>query len=576
MKKSINFLHTEAYRRTFLSYLCIALLFSAMILGFMFRDIYKTARENFISEAAKAADDIDRKAGELVSAVNQFSARLYSDPAASEDFFRFFGASAEEYTKRRLDLATVPEFSILGEFKSLVVRSDYSIRHILFYARENIVDLEFNDRGDSRHRIISVSEAERICRSGSVYQKDIHRDSVYIGKVAVVVDVTRFLDERLLSLEDRGFCIVLPERIIPEGSMKLTIPQMRNVLESGSFPLRYEDEELSLYCDAHASQFLPFNFIYMVNRSALFSDLFRHFFLLTMAFIAAFGAISLILIKRFSGDSQYITAILDSMARAEQEDFEPLPIPHSIPEYDAIIHGLNDLYAHLESSIHQEYKLTISQQKAEMEMLATQLSPHFLYNTLERIRMRAVLDNAMDVAEATAGLGTLYRNIVKTQPVIPLQREIEITQQYLDLMSFLYGDEFMYYVDVDPELSAMLTPKIWMQPIVENFFKHNFQQDDQIKIIVVELKKLPDGFEGRFFDNIGSMDAAQLEKINGELHREETEGQGIGLRNVLHRLRLYYGPELDITMENNDPAGICIHITFKKEGQNYVSTVDRG
>ena len=576
MKKSINFLHTEAYRRTFLSYLMIALLFSAVILGFMFRDIYKTARENFIAEASKAAEDMDRKAGELVNAVDQFSARVYSDPATAEDFFRFFGATAEEYTSRRLDLPRIPESSILSEFKALVVRSNYSIRHILFYARENIVDLEYNDRGDSRHRIVTPMEAERICRNGCVYQKDIHHDSEYIGKISVVVDVKRFIDPELLTSPDRGLCIVLPGKIIPTGSLTLTIPQARRVLAAKGYPRHYEDEELSLYVDSQASNFMSFTLVYMAKTSALFSGLFQHFMILLFCFVAAFGAISLILIRRFSGDSRYITAILSSMERAEQENFEPLPVPGLIPEYDAIISGLNELYAHLESLIHQEYKLTISQQKAEMEMLSTQLSPHFLYNTLERIRMRAVLDNAQDVAEATAGLGTLYRNIVKTQPVIPLKREIEITQQYLDLMTFLYGDQFMYYVDVDPDLETILTPKIWMQPILENFFKHNFQQDDQIKVIFVELNATEDGFQGKFFNNIGSMETSQLEKINDQLQGDAASSKGIGLMNVLHRLRLFYGPGLSITMENNDPSGIAIHIIYKKEGLTDVSTSDCG
>ena len=576
MKKNKNFLHSEAFRQTFLSYLCIALLFSVIILGFMYRDVIKSAREQFLSEAFKAAEDMDRKAGELVKTVDQFSARLYSDPATADDFFRFFGATAEEYTSSRLNLTRVPESSILTEFKAMVVRSNYTIRHILFYARENIVDLEYNNRGDSRHRIITAPEAARICNSGCTYQKDIHKDSEYLGKITVVADATLFVDEHLKTMEDRGIIMELPTRIIPMGSMTLDMPKAWKVINTGGMPMHYEDEELSLYCASYASQYLPFTMLYMVKTSALFETLLQNFCLLILAFVAAFGTITVILIRRFSSDSRYIREILTSMEDAEQEVFEPLPIPGVIPEYDAIIRGLNKLYAHLEELIHKEYKLTISQQKAEMEMLSTQLSPHFLYNTLERIRMRAVLDHALDVAEATAGLGTLYRNIVKTEPVIPLKREIEITEQYLDLMTFLYGDELMYYVDVDPELETMMTPKIWMQPIVENFFKHNFRQDDQIKVVVIEMNALEDGFEGKIFDNIGSIEADQLAELNRQLSSCEEVTGGIGIMNVMHRLRLFYGRDLSITMENNSPAGVIIHIICKKEGRNDVSAIDRG
>ena len=226
--------------------------------------------------------------------------------------------------------------------------------------------------------------------------------------------------------------------------------------------------------------------------------------------------------------------------------------------------------------IKREYKLTISQQKAQMDMLSAQLSPHFLYNTLERIRMRAVAEDARDVAEATAGLGLLYRNIVKTEAVIPMKRELEITRQYLDLMTFLYGDQFMYFFDVDEELEEIPTPKIWMQPIVENFFKHNFQQDDQIKVIIVELRTRKNGFEGHFFDNIGHMEPERVEELNEALANDSTEGQGIGLYNVLHRLRLYYGGSLKMKIENNDPAGIGIRILYEKEETQNVPASDRG
>ena len=575
MKKTSNFLRSEAYRKTFLSYLLIALLFSVTILSFIYRDIYKTGRENLLNEAAEVAESIDHKAEALVKSVDQFASRLYANSALSEDFFRFFGATAEEYTCRRLDLPRTPDVSIVAELKNLVIQTDFAIRHFIFYSPDRIVDLEYNARGNSRHRIIKPQQAEAICRSGCVYQKDIHENSAYIGKIAVVMDPEQFIDRKILNAPGKGFCLVLPGLILPEGQVKLSIPQARKILEGDNFPKRFQDENLSLFCAIHTSQILPMKTVFLQQADTLLRGLYINFIILLLCFAAAFSAITALLVWRFSRDTRCMQTILQSMDQARQEHFDPIPESGFNPEYDAIIRGLNKLYANLENLIHQEYKLTISQQKAEMERLSSQLNPHFLYNTLERIRMRAVIDNAPDVAEATAGLGLLYRNIVKTSPVIPMSREAAITEQYLDLMTFLYGDEFMYYIDLDPELENMETPKIWMQPIVENFFKHNFAQDDQIKVVVVEMKATKQGFEGRFFDNIGNLEPEKLAQINRELQKENTGGQGIGLQNVLYRLRLYYGPGLNITMENNDPAGICIHIVYNREWENDVSASDR-
>lgn len=397
-----------------------------------------------------------------------------------------------------------------------------------------------------------------------------------MGKISIVLDLSEFADKALVDDSGRGLCLVMPHGMISRGQVQITQSQAADLMENGSFIKQVGSMPGTYYCATYASQYLPFSVLYLAQSQVLLRSMFRNFVLLVVCFLLAFGAINVVLIRRFSQDTEYIDTILHSMQEAEKENFTPVSITGYDPEYDAIVRGLNELYAHLDNLIQQEYKLTISQQKAQMDMLSAQLNPHFLYNTLERIRMRALNENVPDVAEATAGLGLLYRNIVKTEPVIPMKQELEITKQYLDLMTFLYGDQFMYYFDVDPAVEEIMTPKIWMQPIVENFFKHNFRQDDQIKVIVVEMKATEDGYECRFFDNIGSIDPERMQEINESLSSDSSKVEGIGLYNVLHRLRLFYGGDLHMTMENNDPEGICIHIVYKNEGMKNVPSANRG
>ncbi len=574
MGKYSKFFHMKAYRRTFITYQVIALLFAVTILGFVYRDMFNTAQENFIVESTQTYENIDRAVGNVIASIDRFYTQLYASPSVAEDFFRYFGATAEEYTARRLEQPHDPDTNILMDFKKLVLSSENSISHIICYAPENVVDLEFNDRGDARHRIITTEEAEAICRSSCFYQMDIHRNSAYLGKISIVFDLNGFMDKYFEDAPGRSICLVQPYSVIARGDIPLTLSQA-NFLMAQSGLMRHIRSN-TYYCAAYISQHLPLSVLYLAQPQELMHKMYQKFSLLILCFLMGFGAISAVLIRRFSQDIGYINTILGSMAEAEKENFTPISIMGNNPEYDAIVRGLNALYAHLDNLIQQEYKLTISQQKAQMDMLSAQLNPHFLYNTLERIRMRALIANAPDVAEATAGLGLLYRNIVKTKPVIPMREELEITRQYLDLMTFLYGDQFLYYFDIDPEIEEAMTPKIWIQPIVENFFKHNFQQDDQIKVIVIEIKATTDGCECRFFDNIGCVPLERMEEINRALASEDAQVQGIGLYNVLHRLRLFYSGDVCMTMEQNDPTGVCIHIVYKKRSVTDVPPADRG
>lgn len=149
-------------------------------------------------------------------------------------------------------------------------------------------------------------------------------------------------------------------------------------------------------------------------------------------------------------------------------------------------------------------------------------------------------------------------------------------------MAFLYGDKLIYHIDTDDEVKPLQTPKIWMQPILENFFKHNFQSDDRFKVVVITARKLREGYLMEFFDNLGSVAEDKLAQINAELTPEairsytQLPGKGIGLQNVYQRLSLYYGGRVQMGLQNNSPSGVRIRILIENEGENgNVSTSDR-
>lgn len=162
-------------------------------------------------------------------------------------------------------------------------------------------------------------------------------------------------------------------------------------------------------------------------------------------------------------------------------------------------------------------------------------------------------------------------------------RELDITAQYLDLMGFLYGEQVLYHMDLDPALSDMPTPKIWMQPILENFFKHNFRDDEKIKVVVIQTRRRESGADIEFFDNLSSIAAEKLDELNQELTPSQirkyaqTQDKGIGLKNVYLRLPLYYGERVSMEIRNNQPTGVRIRVQIRdEEGEKDVQALDRG
>ena len=153
------------------------------------------------------------------------------------------------------------------------------------------------------------------------------------------------------------------------------------------------------------------------DRDALKVDLYVWLQALVMALVGlilVFVLITLLYARQFSHDSLFIQSILHSLVEAQSGNFIPLDIGHRQDEFAAIATHLNSLYQYLDTLIQQKYKLTIRQQRTEMQMLSAQLNPHFLYNTLERIRLRALLEGKkVRVLES----GLEYKDYRKSAPL---------------------------------------------------------------------------------------------------------------------------------------------------------------
>lgn len=560
MSRPSVFLRSKIYRRTFLMYVLIVLIATAVILSVFYNNIKITGQTGFESDADLAFRQTETQLAEITRDIDVAFTRLYASPTLLADFYDFFGATPAQYARARLGSAYTTGDTYLGWCSTLVQDSGYAIRHIVYYTSTNLVDLEYSDSGYTRQRIIDAETAEALCDSGIVYTRDIHQDSAYVGKVSFVLDITHIVSDPFCGSPGHGVLLNIHGIYSRLGDTALEDtdlpPSDMGIVTLGQTPVYYA---------TLVSEQFGYTAVYTAPTDDYLRESMSQFAMLAVGLGIVFALVALLLIRQFSKDSAFIQTILHSMEQSADSVFVPVELQGRDDEFSAIAEHLNDLYRHLDTLIQQKYQLTIRQQQTQMDMLSAQLNPHFLYNTLERIRMRAVRDGATEIAEATADLGLLYRNIVKTEPIITISRELEITKQYLDLMSFLYGEQFMYYCDVPEELGSTPTPKIWMQPITENFFKHNFRIDEKLKVIVISAEAVSGGTLFRFFGNQGHIEDEKLQELNAQFSGEVCDSSGIGLQNVYHRLRLFYGDRIQMSIHNGSPAGVCIEIILKEE-----------
>lgn len=231
-------------------------------------------------------------------------------------------------------------------------------------------------------------------------------------------------------------------------------------------------------------------------------------------------------------------------------------------ELGQISKSFNDMLEELNGYIDRVFKAEIKQQQTELVALQARINPHFLYNTLEVIRMRAISQGARDVAEMIYSLSVLFKSMVQQKRDYSLKDELEACRLYLELFRIRYKDRFEYEIQAAPELMGQAIVKLSLQPIVENYIVHGIRTDRNDNRLTIQVQQNEDILTVVVQDNGKGMEPDQLAEIREELEREEETGRMFGLRSVHSRLRFLYGPQYGIEIESSLTSGTIVIVRY--------------
>ena len=208
----------------------------------------------------------------------------------------------------------------------------------------------------------------------------------------------------------------------------------------------------------------------------------------------------------------------------------------------------------------------LTEQKMSMLYLKSQVNPHFLYNTLDTIRIQAQLNGDTKVADLLMRLVDFFRLSVKVdRPMVTLDDEMELLEAYMELMCYRYPELQCEY-DIDPDLGGAQVPNFILQPIVENSLLHGLKNKGYRGTVRISAQKLTDGrIEILVFDT-GSGFAEGRKAATDEMLRSyakqppKLSGNSIGILNVQKRLKLLCGREYGLSYTENETGGVTAHI----------------
>ncbi|WP_271750375.1 histidine kinase [Cohnella sp. JJ-181] len=237
-------------------------------------------------------------------------------------------------------------------------------------------------------------------------------------------------------------------------------------------------------------------------------------------------------------------------------------------QFNAMLGSIRALMGEVTESNRQKRELETKQNEIKLRMLASQINPHFLFNTLESIRMKAVVRKEADIARTVKLLGKMMRkNLEAGSGVIPVSAEFDMIGCYLDIQKFRYEDRLQYKLDIDPGAMSASIPSLIIQPIVENAVIHGMENKEGAVTVEVALKMRDEGLCVEIRDDGAGMSAGRLAEVVCRLNDPE-DGDGsdhIGLRNVNARLRLSFGEGYGLSIESAPEQGTCVRFVIPGE-----------
>ena len=275
--------------------------------------------------------------------------------------------------------------------------------------------------------------------------------------------------------------------------------------------------------------------------------------------------------------SKYQTQVVDLVETihdiAQGEQGKRIDLTKKDQELLLIAETTNDMLDRLERNIHDIYQLELSQKDAHMRALQAQINPHFMYNTLEFIRMYAVMENQNELADIIYEFSSLLRNNISDERETTLKQEVEFCRKYSYLCMVRYPKSIAYGFKIDPGLEEMRIPKFTLQPLVENYFAHGVDHRRTDNVISIKALKKEGYVEILVTDNGRGMPAEKLAEIQDKLaqrtfeHTVDYSGkrQSIGIVNVHERFVLYFGDRYDISVESVEKEGVRYRITIQNE-----------
>ena len=264
---------------------------------------------------------------------------------------------------------------------------------------------------------------------------------------------------------------------------------------------------------------------------------------------------------------------LETAFNGDQADkFQPISTVEGSDEISMLMENYNNIVSVNQSLINTLYKDKLREQEtdllrknAELLALQSQINPHFLFNSLESIRMHSILKGEEETAEMVEKLAVMTRqNVEWGNDLVTIKKESESIEAYLYLQSYRFGDRLSFHIDVEKDCENYLIPKLTLVTFVENACVHGIESKSSAGWIFVRVYKQENDLcmevedtgggmsEEEIKELLNSINAVSIDMIKGKKH--------VGILNACLRLKIQTDENVRFSIDSEVGVGVCVLI----------------
>lgn len=307
-----------------------------------------------------------------------------------------------------------------------------------------------------------------------------------------------------------------------------------------------------------------FKLIYMLPKSNLIKETvtgMNSFILISIILSIVFIAFVVIISMR---NTVFIKDFTTAMNKVREKDYDYRMIKYEDVTLDTLVTTFNSMTSEIQTLLKTTYESKILLNEMEIKFLQYQMNPHFLFNILLTIQIKAKMCKDETIYQMIASLSALLRAGIygDKRSIITIEEELKYVEYYLSLQKMRYEDRLSYSIEIDNEdIRTCEIPRLVIEPIVENAIVHGVEESDDQAIVAVQIDNDDKKIYIKVVDNGIGFDVEKIMNTeNNDITDRKVEREKMGLKNTDQRLKLIYGSEYGLNIQSQKDIGTTIEI----------------